>query len=280
MKHRVAVRAIALTLVLWASVAFTEAVAIVVAPTAVYLADARPAAVVSLYNPTTEPEEVIVEAVFGYPTTDEEGKVYLHVDSVGSDPRSAAPWIQALPRRLVVPAGERRSVRLLGRPPAGTPDGEYWARLVLTSRGQSLPTSGTGDTTGVQVGLDLEVRTIISVTYRKGEVSTAISVEDFTPEILGDSLVVRPDLVREGEGAFIGRMDVRLISADGEEAAGWTEQLAVYRDYHRRYAYDVSGLEPGTYRVDLVLSTEREDIPEQHRLPVAPVEASAEVVRP
>ena len=272
-------RALTLTVVLCLGALLTEAVAIVVAPTAVYVTDREPAAAITLYNPSNDPEEVTVETLFGYPTTDADGRLYLHVDSVGSDPRSAAGWIQALPRRVVVPPGERRVVRLLARPPAGTPDGEYWSRLVLTSRGQRLPAPG-GDTAQVSVGLSMQVRTIISLTYRKGEVSTSVSIQDFQPEIQGDTLVMRPSLVRGGEGAYIGDMDVRLFAADGSEAATWSEQVAVYRDYSRRYAYDVSSLPPGTYRMVLRLTTERDDIPAADRLVADPVEVTAVVVRP
>jgi P pilus assembly chaperone PapD len=279
MKLRTSLRIVILTGVLWLGALLSEAVAIVVAPTAVYLGDGNPSAAVSLYNPSNQPEEVSVEAVFGYPTTDEEGNVYLHLDPDGEDARSAAGWIQALPRRLVVPPGERRTVRLLARPPAGTPDGEYWTRLILTASGQRIPSGGGADTPEVQVGLDLQVRTIISVAYRKGDVTTSVSVEDFAPEIRGDTLFVRPDLVRGGQGAFIGRMDLRLLDAAGAELQSWTEQVAVYRTYNRRYAYDVSALEPGSYRLVLRLGTERDDIPAASRLQAVPVEVTAEVVK-
>jgi hypothetical protein len=254
--------------------------AIVVAPTAVYLSDRAPAAAVSLFNPSTQAEEVTVEAVFGYPTTDENGRIYVHLDPEAGDPRSAADWVQVLPRRLVVPPGERRAVRLLARPPVGLEDGEYWTRLVFTARGQSIPVGGIADSSRVQVGLNLEVRTIIAVTFRKGEVSTSIGVEDFAPELRGDTLIVHPRLVRGGEGAFIGRMDVRLLDADDNEAAAWTEQVAVYREYHRRYAYHLPDLSAGDYRVALRLSTDRDDVPEASRLMAPPLEITAEVVRP
>lgn len=272
-------RPLALTTVLCFGALLAEAVAIVVAPTAVYITDREPAAAITLYNPSNDPEEVTVETLFGYPTTDAEGRLFLHIDSAGNDPRSAAGWIQALPRRVVVPPGERRIVRLLARPPAGTPDGEYWSRLVLTSRGQRLPAGGA-DTAQVSVGLDMQVRTILSVTYRKGEVQTSVSIDNVRPEIVGDTLYMRPSFVRGDEGAYIGQMRVRLLAADGSEAAAWSEQVAVYREYSRRYAYDVSNLPAGAYRVVLRLTTERDDIPAADRLIADPVEVSAEVVRP
>ncbi|HSG49774.1 MAG TPA: hypothetical protein VLA43_18265, partial [Longimicrobiales bacterium] len=192
-------KVLAWTLLLVGGGAASGVLAIAVAPTAVYVSDARPASAVTLYNPSPVPEEVTVDVFFGYPTTDAEGRVLLHVDTTGQDPRSAVEWIRVLPRRLVVPPEERRVVRLLARPPAGTPDGEYWARLVFTSRGQRLPVEGVPDSAGVQVGLALEVRTIIALAYRKGEVTTGIRVDRFQPVIQGDSLVVWPEMIREGE---------------------------------------------------------------------------------
>jgi len=258
--------------------AIRDLMAIVVAPTAIYLTGERPASVISLFNPSAEPEEVSVEAVFGYPTTDEDGKLLLFLPDSTDDPRSSTAWIQALPRRLVVPPGERRVVRLLARPPLGTPDGEYWTRLMVTSRGQTVPVAGA-DSGGVQVGLDLEVRTLISVTFRKGAVDTGIEVGDFEPRIIGDSLVVRPDFIRQGKGAYIGRLDWALVDASGQEVRSWREEVAVYRAYRRRYAYDVSDLPIREYTLRLRLGTEREDIRPEDRLRTPPVERTAPVIR-
>lgn len=268
------------TVLLTAGFMAKSVMGIAVAPTAVYLTDARPGRAITLYNPSDVPEEVEVDAFFGYPTTDEEGRLRLHVDSSGGDPRSAVPWIRALPRRLVVPPGERRTVRVLAQPPAEAGDGEYWARLVFTARGQRVPVAGAPDSGDVRVGLDLEVRTVISASFRKGDVRTGVRVEDFAPAIQGDSLVIRPDFIRQGDAAYIGRLDWRLEDASGSEVAAWSEQVAVYREYNRRYAYDVAGLAPGTYRLSLRLGTDREDIDASDRLPSVPVEMSAEVVKP
>jgi hypothetical protein len=266
---------------LLAGLLVTEAVAIVVAPTAVYMNHRSPSASVTLFNPGTVPEEVSVEAVFGYPATDEEGNMYLFVsEDPASDARSAAPWIQAFPRRVVVAPGARQIIRIVGRPPADLPDGEYWSRLVFTSRGQRVPVGGAVDTTEVRVGLDLEVRTIIASAYRKGEVQTGVRVEGLEPVIHGDSLVIRPRLIRDGNAAYIGRLEARLDDRDGRTAAQWQAQVAVYRELERRLAWDVSHLPAGQYTLRLRLSTDRDDIPREHRLQADPVELVREVVKP
>jgi P pilus assembly chaperone PapD len=278
MKHRTLFRILAWTALLQAGSLASEALAIVVAPTAIYLRDGDPAEVIHLFNSSTEVEEVTVETAFGYPATNDEGSLRL-VYPDGEDDRSAADWIQVLPRRIEVPPGERRALRILARPPAGTPEGEYWTRLILTSRGRKLPVEGA-ESPGIQVGLGLTVRTVIALTYRHGKVTTGVTVAGLAPEIVGDSLVVRPDLRREGNGAYIGRMDVTLVDARGETVRSWEEQVAVYRSYHRRYAYSVEGLAPGEYRLHLRLGTDREDIAQEDRLSTPPVEVSAPVVVP
>ena len=280
MTRRSLIRTSISTALLLVAATVTEAVAIVVAPTAVYLNDENPATAVSLYNPTEVPEEVSVDVVFGYPTTDADGNVRMAMDTVGNDPRSAAGWIRVLPRRLVVPPGERRAIRLLAQPPAGLEDGEYWTRLVFTSRGQQVPVSGADASAGVQVGLSLEVRTITALSYRRGEVRTGLEVRDFEPRIHGDSLILHPDFVRRHEAAYIGRLDLELLDGDGETARSWMQQLAVYRDYHRRFAYDVSGVPAGEYQLRMRVSTEREDVPAQARLATVPIEVIAPVWRP
>ena len=162
MNFRSAASTLAWTSLLLVGGLTTEAMAIVVAPTAIYLTSDDRAAVIQLYNPSTQPEEVSVEAIFGYPATDEEGRIGLRMSEEG-DPRSAADWVQVLPRRLVVPPGQRRAVRLLARPPLELRDGEYWTRLIFTSRGQSVPVTGM-DTTELVAHLWLADR-------RVGEVS-------------------------------------------------------------------------------------------------------------
>jgi len=248
---------------------------VVIAPTALYVSDGSPTATLTLHNPSPVPEEVSIEAVFGYPTTDVDGGLYLHLDPDAHDPRSAAGWVRAFPRRVVVGPGERQRVRILVDAPPDAPDGEYWTRLVVTSRGQRVGVEGAEGRAGVQVGLDLEVRTILALTFRKGPVTTGIRVEDLEPELRGDSLVLRPRLLRDGDGAYIGRLRTRLVDPAGTVVGSWTEQVAVYREYHRRLSYPVEPLGTGEYRVELELTTEREDVPADFRLATPPMRAEA-----
>ncbi len=248
---------------------------IVVAPTAVYMDHQARSAEVTLYNPSDAPEEVTIHAVFGYPATDGDGRLHLRVDEEGSDPRSAAGWLRAFPERVVVPPGGRQVVRIFGDPPSNLPDGEYWARLAITSRGQSVPVqdAASGE---IQVGVGLEVRTLIAATYRKGAVTTGLEAGPLSAHLEEGSVVIRPHLARTGNGAWIGSLHVRIVDDAGTERFRASEQVAVYRELHRRLAYPVGDLPPGRYELEATFATDRTDVPGRFRLSAPAIVRTAE----
>jgi len=151
---------------------------------------------------------------FGYPTTDSSGNIKLNtIENPDSTVPSALAWIQAFPRRLTVAPRERQTVRLLARPPIGLADGEYWLRLVIAAQAGRVPITGVADTTAIQVGLTLQVRTIIGVNYRKGPVTTGVSLSNLRAQLVGDSVITRARIERHGNAAFIGMIRETVVDS-------------------------------------------------------------------
>jgi P pilus assembly chaperone PapD len=138
--------------------------AVLVAPHALFIDDRDRSGEVFLVNASDSPEEVTLEFQFGYPATDSAGEVGLTLipQPDPSEP-SAAAWLRAFPRRVRLEPGQRQRVRVVASPPAGLPDGEYWSRLIVTSRAARPPLAAGGDS-AVQAGITFELRTITSVT--------------------------------------------------------------------------------------------------------------------
>jgi hypothetical protein len=253
---------------------------LVVAPHAVYLDHRTRSASITLYNPGAEPVEASVGFLFGYPVTDSAGDFTLYEPAVVDSAMPAASgWIDAFPRRMTIAPLARQTVRLLARPPAGLPDGEYWARVAITAQGGSVPVSGA-DTTRIRIGLNLEVRTIIPLTYRKGTLQTGVSVRSLRVRPAGDSVVLRARLERQGSSAYIGTARGTLVSEAGRTVASFSEPIAVYYDAEPAFAFATGGLAPGRYRVRLELASERPDIPSELLLRAPPVRDSIEVILP
>ena len=167
----------------------TPASAIVLAPHALFIDHHTRSGILYIQNPGDDVEEVTVELEYGYPASDSAGGVHIElVPNPPADAPSAAGWVRALPQRMRVQPGARQAVRLLAQPPAELPDGEYWSRVIVTSHAAQAPVT-VSEEQAVRVGLTLEMRTITSLTYRKGQVTTGVTLDDFAVESAGDTLI-------------------------------------------------------------------------------------------
>jgi P pilus assembly chaperone PapD len=253
---------------------------VVVAPHAVYLDHRTRSASITLYNPGADPTEVTISTFYGYPVTDSIGHFMLQVpDSVDPSMPSATAWIDAFPKRMTLAPLSRQTVRLLARPPQGLPDGEYWSRIVISATGGSIPVSST-DTSGIAIGLSLEVRTIIPLLYRKGALTTGIAASNLRAVFSGDSLVTRVHLKRQGTAAFIGTAKGTLLTETGTTVASFQQPVAVYYDAEPVFALPIKDLLAGRYRLRVELSTERTDIAPEQLLRAAVVRDSVPLVLP
>jgi len=283
-------RALGIAGILALASASLAAQGVMVAPHAVFIDHRLRSGSVLLYNPGTAPVEVAISTLFGYPTTDSAGKIALDTLLADSS-RSALSWIQAFPRRLTVGPRERQTVRLLARPPAGLADGEYWLRLVIAAQAGSVPITGVADTTAIQVGLKLEVRTIIGVNYRKGPVNTGVALSGVTARIVGDSLVTRSTLKRLGNAAFIGTIRETLVDSTGAAitqragdslVATYASPVGVYFTMQPRLASAIPqpGLKRGRYWLRYEVVAEREDLDPTVVLKAPAVRDSVQLVIP
>jgi P pilus assembly chaperone PapD len=272
---------------LLAALAFPTAPAlaqgVLVAPHAIVIDHRTRSGSLSLYNPGDEPAEVTLSTFFGYPVTDSAGDFELKtVERPDPSAPSAAGWVEAFPKRMLLAPKERQTVRLLARPPARLPDGEYWARLVVAAKGGTVPVTGVGDSTGITVGLNLEVRTVLPLQYRKGAVATSVRLSQLAAAVEGDSLAVRVRLVRMGTAAFIGTVRGALADSAGRTVATFNSPVSVYYEMEPRVTAAIPGgkLAPGTYRLRVEVAAEREDLAPEVLLPTRPVRDSLEVRLP
>lgn len=253
----------------------SPAAATLIAPHALFIDHRVRSAAMFLHNPDDTPVEIDVELVYGYPRGDGQGgvRVFFDPDPDEGEP-SCAAWVRALPRRVILMPGERQTVRFLAQPPRGLADGEYWSRVVVTSRPAERDLEGVevDGTEGVRVGLTLATRTVISLNYRKGPVTTGVEVDRIDAAFGEGVVTVGMDLARQGDAAWLGRIDAILLDAEGEELQRWDRALAVYEDHRRVLEFPLEERwGPGNYLLSLRYSTDRTDLPAEGILPAATV---------
>jgi hypothetical protein len=244
--------------------------AVTVSPTALYIDSRTRTAVLTLYNPGSLPAEVTIDFAFGYPQSDAEGNVAVPLTrepAVGEP--SALDWMRAFPRRLVLQPGQRQVVRVLVEPPADLPDGEYWARVLVSSRGGQPPIEETqGD---IRLQLNVQTTLVMAANYRKGAVETGVEVASAAAARAGDEVTLDVDLHRTGNAAFLGRLRAELVDARGTVLASAFDDVAVYRTMRRRLTLPVPAGAAGALEVRVSIGTDREDLPPGGALPAAPV---------
>jgi hypothetical protein len=255
--------------------------AVLVAPHALYLSDRQQTGEIFVVNQGDQAQDVTIEVVFGYPESDSTGEMRIRFEpEPGPELPSAAGWLRAFPRRLRVLPGRRQAVRIQATPPAGLPDGEYWSRLVVTSQPARDAALGEGDTV-VRAGIVFELRTVTSVAFRNGAVTTGLHLDSARAAGTGDSVEVWMALTREGNAAFIGSVAFALVDGAGETVQTWgPTPLAVYYGVNRRFALPLDGVRDGTYEVKALISTARTDIPANVLLPAPPIEHRIPVTLP
>ena len=258
-----------------------EAQGVMIAPHAVFIDHRTRSAFIQLHNPGTEAAEVTIEHAYGYPVTDSLGFLELRPIELGDSLFPLASWVQAFPRRVVVPPQARQTVRLLARPPEGLPDGEYWARVVITAQAGQVPITGADSTRpGISVGVNLQVKTVIPLIYRKGVVQTGLALSDIRAVPRGDSLMVRARMNRRGSGAWLGTVRGRLIAAAGDTVSAFESALSVYYDLDPRFTLPLSGIPPGRYRLLLEAASTRTDIGPEYTLPAETVRSAVDIAIP
>jgi hypothetical protein len=145
-----------------------------------------------------------------------------------------------------------------------------------------VPVTGVDDSSGISVGLNLEVRTVLPLQYRKGVVATSVRTGSLSAGVEGDSLAVRLRLERQGTAAFIGTVRGALADSAGRTVATFSNPVAVYYEVEPRFTAPLPGgrLLAGSYRLRVEVTAEREDLAPETLLPARPVRDSLELHLP
>ena len=245
--------------------------AVSVSPTALYIDSRTRTGVLTLYNPGTLPEEITIDFAYGYPRADSAGNVSVQTtkEPAAGEP-SAMAWMRAFPRRLLLQPGQRQVVRVLVEAPADLPDGEYWARVMVSSRGGQPPIEQTqGD---VRLQLNVQTTLVMAANYRKGPVRTSVAVAAASARRTVEGVQLQVDLTRGGNAAYLGRMRAELLDAGGAVVSTLYDDVAVYRGMRRRLTFPIPAGANGPFSVRIHIDTEREDLPPGGALPAAPID--------
>lgn len=232
---------------------------VTVAPVSVHLSDAnKNGYFIVRNNSSTIPWEVGIDMKFGYPKSDSAGNTYIYFpDTVKSDDPSAVGWVSFFPRKFVLKPFEEQTVRISAKPKKDLPEGEYWGRPVIKSRAQTKIDTSLKEQ--INVGLSVEFHTVIALNYRRGNVNTGVEINNVNVLYDSNKAIILTELKRTGNCAFLGNIEVRILSKSLEILREEKSEISVYYDLNKRTELDTKGLQKGFYTVEIELNTDREE---------------------
>ena len=234
---------------------------VTVAPVLITLDDQNRFGTYMVQNRSDSPQDVTVDFVFGYPSSDSLGNTYMvYDDSVRAGRYSAAPWVRAFPRVFTVAPGQQQTVRLTSRPPSDLDDGMYWARIKTSASARPDEADTLGSTT-IGARIIFRFEQITTVMFRKGTVTTGIETGTHTISEADDTHHLLLTLQQTGNAPFLGTMEVVVSDANARNVFEHSEPVAIYFDVEKKIAIPSDILEPGSYKAQVRFKTSRADIP-------------------
>ncbi len=232
-------------------------------------------------NTGADEREVWVEIKFGYETTNDSGRLFIFIDSLGNSELSAASWVQGFPRRFILGGGESQTVRLFVTPPSGLTDGEYWARIIVTSKPTKKPQSAESAPTGVRQGINILYQLSLPFHYRVGKLTTGIIVNSLNAEIADTSINLSMNLSKTGNAAYWGSRTIRVIDKSGKTVLTKTKNTGVYTTLATLDRIGRGGILPGQYTVEVEFVTEkRMDVNKTKLVRSNPIHTSTTLIIP
>jgi hypothetical protein len=244
---------------------------VTVAPSILFINSKSGVGTMFISNNSSDPQEVGIDFVFGYPDADSVGNGRMNYsDTVSAGIYSLNPMVRAYPRSFLLNPKQQQTVRLQVRTKSSVKDAFFFSRVKVTSA-QKTPDIGKAPTDVVTTQINFKFDQIFPVFYRKGNVSTGLNVHDVITTLKDNKLTVVADVERTGNAPYIGSMKAELLSATNEKVAMGEATASIYFRMKNKIELDLSKTAKGNHKLLLTFETKRSDIAAEDMLQAPPV---------
>jgi P pilus assembly chaperone PapD len=230
------------------------------APSFLFIDENNGVGTLYISNNGSNPYEVTISFLFGYPGGDEDGNLVMIYDDKNAYSQFALDdMIRAFPRSFNLKGGESRTVRIQLIPGQKQKQGYFYTRLKVLAKPQAVEVSQV-TTQGIGAKINFNFEQVTAVFYHKGPVSTGLAVKELDVKQNGKALELRPKLEHKGNAPFLGSMIAKLKYANGEVVAENKSTVTAYFDVTRRMDLNLDKVAPGNYILELSFETQRNDM--------------------
>lgn len=243
---------------------------VVIAPPIVFISSQVPFGTFNVSNVSTIPQEVDISFEFGYPRSDSLARISIDFsDSVAAGKYSCASWLSGFPTKFILNPGQEQVVHMSVDAPDSLADGAYWSRLITVSQPQQKFVDTVKQ--GITTNIIFMFRQITSVIFEKGSLETGLNLANLYSSEDSASMNVYAELERTGNAPFFGTASVKVSDQDGNEVYSNAALTAVYLNLVKEFSIPLSKLHKGKYSAVVTVTSDREDIPPEQQLKIAPI---------
>jgi P pilus assembly chaperone PapD len=248
-----------------------------VLPNFLFLSAPKQSIAINVQNITDQDREGWIEIKYGYEVSDDSGKIVIRIDSSQETSNSIVPWVVAYPQRFRLKPQETQVIRLRVNPPADLPDGEYWARILITDKSAS-PAQTLKENSS---GLVMLQQASVPLFYRIGALSTGVTL-DSSYSIASDTMTTLVNtLTRTGNTSFLGLRKISVVDAQGNIVWSKVKNTGVFKTVTLRDSFSRRELPAGEYTVNYEFTTDRRnDIYARDQVKTRPIRISTTLIVP
>ncbi|MGA2298227.1 MAG: hypothetical protein ABSG15_11835 [FCB group bacterium] len=231
---------------------------------------------VDVLNPSNEVREFNLDFKFGYPKYDSLGKWEMkYDDSVMAKKYSLVPYIRMFPKKLVIPPKETQTVRLILKDLPSGGDLTYWTRVIVSSEPVTpqidTTTYSKADSGKIRTRIILKTQIIALILYHQGNVTSAVDFNIYRTftDSLGLHLICK--IEKGGTSPFLGAYILKVYDSNNNLLIEKKDRVTIYENSNVEYLMEASSLKKGKLKVELTINNEKDEIPEDLRLPFKPV---------
>lgn len=232
-------------------------------PPVIYIDSQTRSGEYEIFNSSSEEREIEVNFKFGYSDTDSLGNIFINYTDKKADNYSLLPYIKAFPKKFILPGNGQQTVRFLLVMPNNLPDGTYWTRIVT----RSSPIQKQIDTANipkgeVKAGFVFVTEFINMIVFQKGKVHTELSIGSPRIHVDSNKVNILMNMIQNGNSPSWATVKIKIKDESGNAIDDINDNVAVYFNSVKKFSFDKNKFKPGKYKADIVISSERKDIPE------------------
>jgi P pilus assembly chaperone PapD len=248
-----------------------------VLPNFLFLSHPKQSIAINVQNITDQDREAWIEIKYGYEVSNDSGRISVRIDSSQDVPNSIAPWAVAYPQRFRLKPQETQVIRVRVVPPEGLPDGEYWARILITDKPSMQAKALIGNTSG----LIMMQQASVPLFYRKGILSTGVTLDSSRSIITDTTITLVNKLSRTGNAAFLGVRKITVVDAGGNIVYNKMKNTGVFNTVTMHDSFSRKDLTAGDYTVNYEYTTDRRnDIFARDQIKARPIRFSSPLIVP